>query len=155
MRKGDSVMVVEASYKYDLHRPFSGKTDKGKEWTRPAINPEAEVQWKKHVMDNLRVAAARQNGNVKDLRHIGRDNIETEDVQVLLKNLLGTDTKKTFTAADNPNEFAQIGETLHGKTTHALLRDNKKEPGKLEVKQYTVSYDKETDRLDMMIDVAP
>ncbi|KAF2681966.1 hypothetical protein K458DRAFT_420325 [Lentithecium fluviatile CBS 122367] len=156
MKKGDGLMVAESSYngQYDLHRPFPGTTDKGKAWKRPAIDPDQEVKWAQHAMDNLRVAAKAQGVSVKELRHIGRHNIETEDVQNILRDLMGgVPGKKTFTVAGNPAEVAKIEPTLHAKTTNALLRDNAAELGNLKITQYTVTFD--GSRFDMMIDVAP
>jgi hypothetical protein len=156
--KGNGVLVVRSSYnrEYDFYRQYEWKTDDGVDHVRPAINDGNDaVSWTDHVMDNMRVAASQSEGtSVKDLRHIARDNIETEGVQNLMKELLdGKPGKKTFTVADNPSEIARLGETLHGATTSSLLRKHAGELGKLEIQQYTLWW--KDDRFDMLIDVAP
>jgi hypothetical protein len=156
--KDNGVLVVRSSYneEYDFHRHYKGKNAFGDEYERPAIDPLEAVPWNKHVMDNMRIAAyvSPKGTSVKDLRHIARDNIETEDVQDILRELLdGKPGKRTLNAADNPAEVAKLEPTLHVRSTRSLLRNHKKELGGLEIKQYTIKWD--GTRYDMLIDVAP
>lgn len=162
MKKGDGVMRIQASYnrEFDLRRPFNGEGNNGEVYSRPGTAPDGDESpnWTGMALDNLKVASAKSKTSPSDLRHVARDNIETEEVQNKLNAMLGDATQKTFTK--NDPEFAEIQKnTLHGGTTESLVKAINKQKGPkdptLETTQYTVYKDPRSGRLDMMIDLAP